>query len=246
MSLSSGALSSLISSYLEIRSRIEAAKMRSEDPGRSVQLVAVSKHQPVEKMQALLDFCAGRSEEVLFGESYILEFKKKQSALRGLFRTHLIGRLQSNKMKDALRLFNLVESVDSVEHARVLNMEAQKTGRVLDVYIQVNISRDPGKVGFSTDDMHVFIREHMAAFRNLKMKGLMTIPMDYRVPEKLRADFRSLRGVRDSLINDSSIRDLLGTEQLVLSMGMSGDFEIAIEEGADEVRIGTAIFGERE
>lgn len=220
----------------EIQKRIAAA---AESAGRSpdeIRLVAVSKTKPVASVQKALD--AGLN---LFGENYIQESREKVAALEGTgAQWHFIGHLQSNKAKYAVKLFDLIHSVDSLKLARELNKQAVKIDKVQPVLVQVNISAEATKSGTSSEDT-VALVSAIGELPNLSLQGLMTMPPFFDDPERARPYFRELRQLRDH-ISDLSIPGISMEE---LSMGMTGDFEAAIAEGATLVRIGTAIFGER-
>lgn len=220
----------------QIQNRIAAA---AENCGRSpddVKLVAVSKTKPASSIRLALD--AGLT---LFGENYIQEAREKVNDLAATpARWHFIGHLQSNKAKYAVKLFDLIHSVDSPKLARELNKQAAKIGKLQPVLLQVNISREATKTGAFRENA-VDLATQIGSLENLSLQGLMTMPPFFDNPEKARPYFQELRVLRDH------IRSLAipGTTMDELSMGMTGDFEAAIEEGATLVRIGTAIFGER-
>ncbi len=211
----------------------------AENCGRSpdeVKLVAVSKTKPVASIQQALD--AGL---VLFGENYIQEAREKVNDLAASpAQWHFIGHLQSNKAKYAVRLFDLIHSVDSEKLARELNKQAAKIGKVQPILLQVNIARETSKSGTSREEA-VDLVTRISTLESLSLRGLMTMPPFFDNPEKARPYFRELRELRDH-IRDLTIPEIAMDE---LSMGMTGDFEAAIEEGATLVRIGTAIFGGR-
>ncbi len=198
--------------------------------------MAVSKTKPVASIQQALD--AGLE---LFGENYIQEARDKFNELAASrIQWHFIGHLQSNKAKYAVRLFDLIHSVGSEKLARELNKQAGKIGKRQPVLVQVNIARESSKSGAFREDT-VNLVEKISTLENLSLRGLMTIPPFFNSPEKVRPYFKALRELRDH-IQSLSISGIVMDE---LSMGMTGDFEAAIEEGATLVRIGTAIFGER-
>ncbi len=175
------------------------------------------------------------------GENYIQEAREKINALASAnVNWHYIGHLQSNKAKYAVRLFDLIHSVDSLKLAKELNKYAAKTGKIQAVLIQVNVARELSKSGVYLEDT-IKLLEGISQLENLSVKGLMTMPPYFNAPDKVRPFFAALRELRDR-IRDLDIANIAMDE---LSMGMTGDFEVAIEEGATLVRIGTAIFGER-
>ncbi len=211
-----------------VRARIQRALERAGSPERSVLLVAVTKAQPPEPIREAYE--AGQRH---FGENRVQEFEKKRSLLElPGSEWHLIGHLQSNKARRAAQLFGVIETVDSVRLAQRLDEAAAATGRWLPVFLEVKLSPEPVKSGCTEADLPELARE-VAALPHLELRGLMTMPPFTEDPEDARPFFRRLRewGQR------------LGVREL--SMGMTHDFEVAIEEGATVVRVGTAIFGER-
>ena len=211
----------------------------AEHCGRSpdeIKLVAVSKTKPVESIQQALD--AGLKR---FGENYIQEARDKYDRLSASsIQWHFIGHLQSNKAKYAVRMFDLIHSVDSEKLAVALNKQAAGIGKLQPILVQVNISREFSKFGALREDA-VKLVEKISTLENLSLKGLMTLPPFFNSPEKVRPYFKDLRELA-AHIHSLSIPGISMNE---LSMGMTGDFETAIEEGATLVRVGTAIFGER-
>ena len=211
----------------------------AEDCGRheaDIRLVAVSKTVPAERIRAVV----GTGVRII-GENYIQEAREKIEALADLELTwHFIGHLQRNKAKYAVRLFELIHSVDSIRLAREIDKQAAKAGKQQGILIQVNTGKEVSKSGVYEEDALALARE-AAAMEHLSVKGLMTLPPYFYAPEKVRPYFRALRELRDRIRE----AELPGIEMTELSMGMTGDFETAIEEGATMVRIGTALFGER-
>ena len=210
-----------------------AAQACGRDP-RSVQLVAAAKSQPAPLVRKALD--AGVA---IVGENYIQEAQTKFEILSDpSIRWHFIGHLQSNKAKYAVRMFELVHSVDSVKLAAELDKQARKAGKTQHILVQVNISQETSKTGVGQEEALASIRAIMA-FPNIRIQGLMTMPPYFDAPESARLYFAALRRLRDQ------VQQTLGIALKDLSMGMTGDFEVAIQEGATLVRIGTAIFGDR-
>ena len=230
----------------KINARMSAALQRCGRQSGRVQLVAASKFQPAAVMAEYISAARSLGIDPLFGESYVQEFRKKKAALEGECRCHLIGALQRNKAREAVRLFDLIEAVHSAEVAQALNDEAARIEKLLPVFLQINISRDPAKAGFAPGTVRDFIAGSLPGLSSLRLCGLMTITRDYCEPEETRADYRAMFDLRERLAADPDCLPAIGPQGLELSMGMSGDFEMAIEEGATLVRIGTAIFGERE
>jgi len=216
--------------------RIQAAATGSGRDPDAVRLVAVSKTVPAEKVIEAVE--AG--VETL-GENYVQEARTKIEALAALsVAWHYIGHLQSNKAKYVVKLFDLIHSVDSFKLARELNKQAAKMGKVQQILIQVNIAEESTKSGVSEQDT-IDLLESVMPLNNLAVKGLMTMPPYFNAPDKVRPFFAALRKLRDR-IEDLNLENVAMDE---LSMGMTGDFEVAIAEGATLVRVGTAIFGER-
>ncbi|MDC0358380.1 YggS family pyridoxal phosphate-dependent enzyme [Oligoflexia bacterium] len=222
----------------------DAARRSSRDPA-DVKLVAVSKKQPVTKMAIVLKSWPTKDTPVIFGESYVQEFKKKRAELEGDYLAHLIGPLQSNKAKDAVKCFDLIESVHSPKIALALNAEAEKIGKLQDVYLQVNISDDINKAGFTSEALLKYLADEFGTLKNLRLCGLMTITRYYMEKEDARPDFGAVRDLKERVSAQVKHLDINVAPSLELSMGMSADFDIAIEEGATVVRVGTALFGER-
>ena len=226
-----------------MKNRIEQVKKRIKDtaeackrPTASIRLVAVSKTMPAEVVRDAIE--TGISD---LGENYIQEAKEKINALAAYPVTwHFIGHLQSNKAKYAVRLFDLIHSVDSLKLAQELNKYAQKNDKIQAILIQVNIAKEVSKSGVYVEDTMQLLKE-VSRLENIAVKGLMTMPPYFNAPEKARPFFTALRELRDQ-IKMEAIPNISMDE---LSMGMTGDFEAAIEEGATIVRIGTAIFGDR-
>ncbi len=217
-----------------VRERIAKAAERAERRTDDIALVAVSKTFPAEDVREA--YAAGVRH---FGENRVQEWEGKRAAIADLQATlHLIGHLQSNKTKRAARLFDRVDSVDSAGLAQKLHSAASEEGKRLPVLIEVRLSDEPAKSGASGSDL-LPLAESVIALPSLELLGLMTIPPYFEDPQQARPYFKKLRELRDSL------RRALDYPLPVLSMGMSHDFEAAIEEGATEIRVGSAIFGKR-
>ena len=217
----------------EVRAAIAAAAQRSRrDPG-AVRLVAVSKTVDLERIRAAID--AGQD---LFGENYLQEARDKIAVLGRAVSWHLVGSLQSNKARGAVELFDLIHAVDRLKLAQALDAAAARLSKVQDVLIQVNQAGEATKSGVEPAAAPALLKE-VARLPHLRVLGLMTMPPWFPDPEAARPYFRALRELRDHL------RGLTGLPLPELSMGMSGDFAVAIEEGATLVRVGTAIFGSR-
>ncbi|HEX7423678.1 MAG TPA: YggS family pyridoxal phosphate-dependent enzyme [Terriglobales bacterium] len=230
---------SIAENIARVRERIAAAARRVGRNSDEITLMGVSKTFPAERVREA--YAAGLR---VFGENRVQEFAGKATALRDLHDTewHLIGHLQTNKAATATELFDAVDSVDSVRMAEKLNAFAESAGKILSVLIEINVGGEKAKSGVAPDsDELEQILQGGPRWGNLKIDGLMTVPPYTEDPEGSRAYFRQLRQIRDSI----AARELPKIGTAVLSMGMSHDFEVAIEEGATCVRVGTAIFGER-
>ena len=227
----------------DLKNRLERVKKRIKETADAckrsaapIRLVAVSKTMPAEVVGEAIE--AGVTH---LGENYIQEAKEKINTLATYPATwHFIGHLQSNKAKYAVRLFDLIHSVDSLKLAQELDKYAKKNDKVQAILIQVNVAREDSKSGVYLEDTVQLLRE-VSRLENIAVKGLMTMPPYFNAPEKVRPFFSALREFRDQ-IKKEAIPNISLDE---LSMGMTGDFEAAIEEGATMVRIGTAIFGDR-
>lgn len=219
-----------------IHNRIQDAARSCGRPPESIRLVAVSKTASLNQVLEAID--AGVQ---ILGENYVQEAKKKISEVHHpRVSWHLIGHLQSNKAKAAVMLFDLIHTVDDFQLALELDRQSGKIGKIQKILIQVNISGEKSKSGASPDTVFG-LADSICALKNLKLCGLMTIPPFFDSTELARPYFRALRELRDRLRIET--RERAPLEEL--SMGMSGDFETAVQEGATFVRIGTAIFGER-
>jgi pyridoxal phosphate enzyme (YggS family) len=218
----------------QIRERIIRATARAGRNADAVTLVAVSKTFPAEAIRAAYDLGVRH-----FGENRVQEWESKREKLADLEATwHLIGHLQSNKARRAVNLFHRVDSVDSFGLAQKLDAAASAEGKRLQLLIEVHLGGEETKTGAAEDELPA-VAERIAELKNVELLGLMTIPPYFDDPEQVRPSFRKLRELRDSLASH------LAKPFPVLSMGMSHDFEFAIEEGATEVRVGTGLFGGR-
>lgn len=216
--------------------RIKAAATGCGRDPATVRLVAVSKTVPAVRVEEAID--AGAA---IFGENYVQEAREKIETLSVFpVKWHFIGHLQRNKAKYAVKLFDLIHSVDSLKLARELNKQTRKLNRVQSILIQVNIAEEETKSGVSEQETVDLIRE-ISQLEYLSIKGLMTMPPYFNAPDKVRPFFSALRELRDQI----KAMNIVNISMDELSMGMTGDFEVAIEEGATLVRVGTAIFGER-
>jgi hypothetical protein len=216
-----------------IRQRIKAACDRSDREPNSVTLLAVTKAQPPEIVTA-----AAQLGLPLFGENKVQEAKAKIPLCPGKLRWHFIGHLQSNKCRDAVQLFQMIQSVDSLALAQEINRRATEAANTMPVLLEVNLAGEASKFGYRPEQLLAELKE-MNFLARIEIHGLMTVPPWSPEAENSRPHFRRLRELK------LKCEQILGTPLPHLSMGMSGDFEVAIEEGATMVRIGTALFGPR-
>lgn len=216
-----------------VRQRIAAACAHvGRDPG-SVTLLAVSKGQPPEVVRAAADLGL-----TVFGENKVQEAKAKIPLCPGRLHWHLVGHLQTNKARDAVHWFEMIQSVDRLALAEELQKQAEKAAKTVPVFLEVNVAGEASKFGYLPEQLLTELPA-LNAFPRLEIQGLMTLAPWTPEPEKVRPVFRRLRELK------AECEQLLGAPLRHLSMGMSNDFEVAIEEGATLVRIGTALFGPR-
>lgn len=218
-----------------VKERINAAARRAGRDPEEVRLVAVSKTVPVERLQEAV--AAGQH---LFGENYLQEAQPKIAALGSAAHWHFIGHLQTKKARAVVGVFDLIHSVDRLKLAQTLEQVAAAVGRVQDVLIQVNVAGEASKSGTAPEEA-AHLLEAIKGLPHLRVLGLMAMPPWFDQPERVRPYFRALRKLRDRL--EKLGLSAHGLPQL--SMGMTGDFEVAVEEGATLVRVGAAIFGGR-
>jgi hypothetical protein len=230
---------SIAENIAQIRERMAAAARRIGRNPDEITLMAVSKTFPGDHIREA--HAAGLR---VFGENRTQEFAGKADDLRDLAGAewHFIGHLQSNKAARAVELFDAVDSIDSVKLAEKLNAAVEKTGKTLPVLIEINVGGEEAKSGIELGSGELGrILIDAETWKNLAVRGLMAVPPYTEDPEEARPYFRRLREIRDKI----AARDLPGVSMDVLSMGMSHDFEVAIEEGSTCVRVGAAIFGQR-
>lgn len=230
---------SIAANISAVRERIDAAAHRARRSPTDITLMGVSKTHPAERIR---EACAAGLR--VFGENRVQEFAAKAPALTNLAGAewHMIGHLQTNKAAKAAELFAAVDSVDSLKLAEKLDEAARKLGKKLPVLIEVNVGGEAAKSGIAPDSRDLEqLLESAARLEALEFVGLMTVPPFMDDPEGARPFFHKLRELRDTIAS----RKLAAIRMDVLSMGMSHDFEVAIEEGSTCVRVGTAIFGER-
>jgi pyridoxal phosphate enzyme (YggS family) len=224
---------SLAENLDSIQQRIRAACARAGRAENSVTLLAVSKTHPPETIRAAV--AAG---QLLFGENKIQEAKAKIPLCPGRARWQFIGHLQSNKVRDAVELFEMIQGVDSLAIAKEISKRAEQSAKTMPILLEVNVAGEGSKFGYAPEKLLAELDE-LNALPKIEIHGLMAIPPFTPVAEKARPYFQKLRELK------IRAEQRLGVPLPQLSMGMSGDFEVAIEEGATIVRVGTALFGER-
>jgi len=212
----------------------QAASRAGRDPGE-ISVVAVTKTRTPQEVETAL-----QSGIRIVGENRVQETETKKAQVSVAGQWHLVGHLQTNKAKKAVALFDMVQSVDSLRVAAALDKRAAQVGRLLDVLVQVNTSGAPQQSGAAPDELQALV-EQIAPLANLRLRGLMTIGALTDDETSIRACFSQLRELTDQV----AVSRLAGVEMQYLSMGMSGDFELAIAEGANMLRLGTVLFGPR-
>lgn len=225
----------LLDNLKDVEERIQAACDRSGRKREDVLLVAVSKTKPVEMIEEVMT--AGIVD---FGENKPQELRDKYEVLPQNLRFHMIGHLQTNKIKYIIDRVVLIHSIDSIHLAEAVNAEAKKHNRIMPVLVEVNVAQEESKSGFLMEKTENAIRE-IAKLSNIRVEGLMTIAPFVENAEENRQYFVKLR----KLSVDIAAKNIDNVTMHHLSMGMTGDYEVAIEEGATMVRVGTGIFGER-
>lgn len=219
----------------EVEKKICAACERAGRDRSEVTLIAVSKTKPVEMLQEAMD-CGIH----VFGENKVQEIVEKQKVLTEPLDWHMIGHLQRNKVKQLAGRVVRIHSVDSIRLAKEIQKVYQQQNMVAEILLEVNVAKEESKFGFMPEDMEDVVRE-IATYPNVKIKGLMTIAPFVENAEENRVHFRNLR----NLLVDINSKNIDNISICELSMGMTGDYEVAIEEGATYVRVGTGIFGSR-
>jgi pyridoxal phosphate enzyme (YggS family) len=223
----------LLANLEAVRHRIAAACQRAAREPSSVTLVAVTKTQPPNIVAE-----ASKAGLGLFGENKVQEAKAKIPLCPGHLRWHMIGHLQSNKCRDAVALFEMIESVDSLHLAEEIAQRAEQAGKTMPILLEVNAVGEASKFGYPPERLLSELSQ-LNALRRIEVHGLMTVPPYATDPEKVRPVFRQMRELK------ARCEQILGAPLPHLSMGMTGDFEVAIEEGATIIRVGTALFGAR-
>jgi pyridoxal phosphate enzyme (YggS family) len=225
-------MSTIRENLLRVRERIEKAARNVGRQPSEIKLVAVSKTVETDRIKEAIE-----TGVAILGENYIQEAQKKIEEIGRPVSWHFIGHLQSNKAKYAVRLFDMIHSLDSISLAEELNRKAEQADRMMTVMIEVNLSKEATK--FGTDEVMVLnLAKRIQNLKHLSLEGLMTMPPYFDSPEMSRPYYIALRELKERMVKE-------GVPMKELSMGMSNDFEIAIEEGATFVRVGTAIFGPR-
>jgi len=225
-------MSSIKENFLRVLERIENAAQRTGRDSSEIKLVAVSKTVESARIREAIE--AGVS---ILGENYVQEAQKKIEEIGRPVAWHFIGHLQSKKAKYAVRLFDMIHSLDSLPLAEELNQRAKQAGRITKVMIELNLSRETTKFGADKERLFNLVKG-ILDLSSLSLEGLMTMPPYFDSPEMSRPYYIELRGLKEEMVRE-------GIPIKELSMGMSNDFEIAVEEGATYVRVGTAIFGPR-
>lgn len=226
----------IVSNVMGIRQRMAAAAERCGRNHEDINLMAVSKTVPPERVHEAI-----KAGITWFGENYVQEAREKIPAVGQNVSWHMIGHLQTNKVKYVVHLFDWIHSVDRIELARELDKRAAQNQRTLKVLLEVNVSGEVSKNGVEPSRVPELVRQ-ISLMPNLDVQGLMTMPPFFENPEDARPYFIALRELRDKIASEN----IPGIQMKELSMGMTGDFEVAIEEGATIIRVGRAIFGERQ
>ena len=219
----------------EVEERIQEACRRAGRDRSEVTLIAVSKTKPAEVLKEAYDLGI-----LVFGENKVQELTEKYEVLPKDIRWHMIGHLQTNKVKYIADKVELIHSVDSLKLAETIEKEAAKRNRTIDILVEVNVAEEESKFGLKVEEVIPFI-EKVAGFSHINVRGLMTIAPFVENPEKNRSVFADLR----KLSVDITEKNIDNVNVSILSMGMTNDYEVAIEEGATMVRVGTGIFGAR-
>jgi pyridoxal phosphate enzyme (YggS family) len=208
--------------------------LKSELDAKNITIVAVSKTKPVEDIKELYNL--GHRD---FAENYVQELEEKHKQLPADIHWHFIGHLQSNKVKQIAAFVQLIHSVDGLKLLKEINKQAEKNNRVIDCLLQVHIAQEETKFGLDEEELDVLIRQYEnEPMKNVRIVGLMGMASFTDDMNKVRKEFKYLKSIFDKLVTHNS-------QLVTLSMGMSGDYKIAIEEGSNMVRIGSLLFGER-
>ncbi len=228
-------MSTIADNLRRIRERIAEACARSGRSADEIDLVAVTKTVPANRVEEAI-----RAGVRIVGENRVQEAQAKKPLVREKVSWHMVGHLQTNKVRKALQLFDLIQSLDSLHLAEAIQKQCEKLDRYIDVLVEVNTSGEASKYGVAPEDVFPFV-ESVAAFPRIRVRGLMTIAPLTEDSTKIRSSFVTLRSLFEELRHAS----MPNVTMEHLSMGMTDDFELAIEEGSTMVRLGRAIFGER-
>ena len=219
-----------------VENKIAAACKRAGRERDEVKLIAVSKTQPVEAIREAIEYGINS-----FGENRVQELREKTEIIKDNLDWHLIGHLQTNKVKYVVGKVSLIHSLENIRLAEAIDKEAKKHNVIVDVLVEVNIAKEDTKFGVNPEEVESFIRE-VLIFKNINIRGLMTVAPYTDISEENRKYFKQLK----KIMVDLNSKNIHNVNMNVLSMGMTGDYEIAIEEGATLVRVGTGIFGSRD
>jgi len=214
--------------------RVKCEEIRKSIP-QGVTLVAATKERTAAEIQEAI--AAGIE---IAGENYVQEAVRKYQEIGDSMKWHMIGHLQRNKVRDALRVFSMIQSVDSLRLAREIDKQCGKSGRIMPALLEINIAGEETKYGITPEDAPDMVRQ-IASFPNLQVEGLMTMEPYSDNPENSRPYFKRMKRLFDEI----SSQNIPNAEMKILSMGMSGSYKVAIEEGSSMVRIGTGLFGPR-
>jgi pyridoxal phosphate enzyme (YggS family) len=221
--------------YRKLVERIDEAAAKSGREASAIKLLAAAKSQRIEAIRAAL--AAGVT---LIGENYAQEADEKKKEISTLVEWHMIGHLQRNKVRLAVELFDVIESLDNLALARELDKEGRRRGQIIRAFVEINLGGEESKSGIAKNHVASLL-ESVAKLANLRVEGLMTVPPFRQDPEQVRPFFRELRDLKEELSNSG----FPNVDLKELSMGMTHDYPVAVEEGATIVRIGTALFGPR-
>lgn len=229
-------MASITENIASVKEKIARAAERAGREPSEITIVAVAKGVNVERIREATD--AGVN---IIGENKVQEAVQKVKTIDRFATWHMVGHLQRNKAKEAVRIFNLIQSLDSLRLAEEINSRALTVGTIMDVLVQVNTSQEETKYGLEPQETLEFLRT-ISTYKGLSVLGLMNIGAFLPDPEQVRPCFRTLRELREKIVE----AEIPNIEMEYLSMGMTSDYEVAIEEGANMIRIGTAIFGPRD
>jgi len=235
---------SLAGALDEVMRRIESAAVRSGGDPSKIALVAVSKKKDISLIKEYEQLAMSRGIAVAIGENYLQELKRKRSHLHPDTSVHMIGALQSNKIREAVLLSDVIQSVNSLKTLDLIARCARAGKKRQDIFLQINVGNEPQKSGLLLEQVEEVVRQAGELADCIHLKGLMAITPYFANPEDSRPYFRQMADVRERL-RAGGLAHVFDTGAILLSMGMSADFDIAIEEGADVVRVGTALFGKR-